>query len=204
MQEGDQPEVQELSFRFANLQVSVRVAVTPISSTTPTETANLVVTSSAARSGPEEEEYNEWFPFSEELEEQTLAAQSASELADLPLVFLQAWERRLRGGDPSWTNRARLARAFRAGLAAPRRLDGITCPASSPSIPFRNTYYIILRSPSVPRGGWTADYGLFIGNTGRSYDRDFSSNCVCHAFATRTETEAYLVGARRVWPPQLQ
>lgn len=204
MQEGDQTEVQELTFQFSNLQINIRVSVTPTSGVTASGSGDPVVTSSVTHRGPQDEEYHEHFPFTEELEEQTLAAATPGQLAELPLVFLRGLESRLRGGDPSWTSRARLARAFRAGLAARLRLDGITCPVASPSIPFRNSYYIILRSPDLPRGGWTSDYGRFIARTGRSYDRDFSSTCVCHAFATRTEVEAYLVGSRRVWPPQIQ
>lgn len=202
--QGEEAEIQELSFQFSNLQINIRVTVTPTTGEASSGSSDPVVTTSVARRGPQEEEYHEHFPITEELEEQTLAAQTPGQLAELPLVFLRAFESRLRGADPHWTSRARLARAFRAGLAARLRLDGITCPATSPSIPFRNTYYIILRSPDLPRGGWTSDYGRFIARTGRSYDRDFSSTGVCHAFATRTEVDAYLVGARRVWPPQIQ
>ena len=50
-------------------------------------------------------------------------------------------------------------------------------------------------------GVWTSDYPAFIEACGRSHDFDFHRNTVCQAFATRTEGDAFLCGARRQWPP---
>lgn len=106
----------------------------------------------------------------------------------------------------AWTPSARIARAFAAGLAAEKRLEGIVHPHAAPGTPCRNSIYIALRAPFRPEGFWTPNYPTYIrlveprDRTDRS---DFDSGSVSHAFATRAEADAYLLGAARAWPPAL-
>lgn len=149
-------EVQELTFQFQHLEISVQVRIRPRAGSTVSSTPSVEV---AARTSPgvepEEVAVVEQVPISRELEEQVLGASLAPDLAAVPLPFLRYLEDRLRGGDSQWTPRARLARAFRAGVAAHRRLIGEFCESSSPGIPYRNSIYIILRCPNHPHGIWT-------------------------------------------------
>lgn len=107
---------------------------------------------------------------------------------------------RLRGSQGSWTPSARIARAFAAGLAAKKRLEGIVHPHAAPGTPCRNSIYIALRAPFRPEGFWTPNYPTYIRLV---EPRDFDSGSVSHAFATRAEADAYLLGAARAWPPAL-
>ncbi len=198
-------QVQELSFSFEQLEISVRVSVRARPTTTedrPSQSSELVLDASVAPGA--DPLTSDPFGISIELEDRVLAADSVSELAVLVLPFLTHLERQLRGGDSQWTPRARLARAFRAGVAAFRRLNGIITEESSLATPYRNSIYIILRAPSLPSGGWTGNYSIFINRCGGSGHHSFDSSTVCHAFATRAEGEAYLCGARRRWPSLLQ
>ena len=197
-------EEQELVFEFSQLRISVRVTVEPIAGASSTGPVGVVsVAAGASSTPPPEPVIVDPYLISVDLENQVLQADRAERLAEL-LPFLRAWETRLRGQDPVWTPRARLARAFRAGVAACRRLEGQFVEASSPVIPFQNSIYIILRSPSLPAGGWTTNYSLFICNCGRNATSDFDRTTVCQSLATRVEADAFLLGARRPWPSQLQ
>ena len=134
-----------------------------------------------------------------------LAARSAAELRALELPFLDYLRPRLRGASPEWTPQARLARAFAAGFAAALRLEGETHSHSSLATSFRNSFYIALRSPRHPEGFWTPNYAFYIAEVGPgSPASDFHHTSVSHAFPTRSEAEAYLIGAQRPWPPSLQ
>ena len=202
---GSEPtEVRELAFQFSNLQISIRVAVTPVggtqSSTTPASTAP-AIDLSALEVEPTQPG---GFPVPESLERAALAATSPEELQALPLGFLQHLQSRLHGSDSTWTPAARIGRAFRAGLAARRRLAGRYTTERSLTTPFRNTVYVILRSPDYPEGAWSLDYDKFFAACGGNRHHDFAPETICHSFATRTEAEAYLEGAGKGWPRQLR
>ena len=197
-------QVRELSFHFEQLEISVRVSVRPRATTggDSAEPSELVVETSPV-SVPDSLVHDP-YSISVELENQVLAASTPTELGTLNLPFLTYLERQLRGDHQQWTPRARLGRAFRAGVAAFRRLNGILTEESSLATPYRNSIYIILRAPSLPSGGWTGNYSIFITNCGGSAQQAFHSVTVCHAFATRAEGEAYLAGSRRRWPSLLR
>ena len=134
-----------------------------------------------------------------------LAARSAADLRALELPFLDYLRPRLTGASPEWTPQARLARAFAAGFAAALRLEGETHNHSSLGTTFRNSFYIVLRAPRHPEGFWTPNYGLYIAEVGPSSPAsDFHHTSASHAFPTRAEAEAYLIGAQRPWPQSLQ
>lgn len=204
MQEGH-TEIQEVTLAFENLSINLRVTVRhrtpPAGSGALAPEVGFEVVSEAG--GPEPVPFEDPHHISFDLEEQVLAAETAAQLSALPLGFLQHLTARLRGSDRIWTPRARIGRAFRAGVAAYRRFNGEYQTESSPGIPFRNQIYIILRSPNHPLGGWTSDYSLFIQSVQASTGQGFHRDSVCHSFPSQIEVDAYLAGARRPWPTQL-
>ena len=85
-------------------------------------------------------------------EEQLLNTTAASELGQLLPGPLEPLCAQLRADHSVWTPRARIARAFRAGLFSHRRLRGVVCEFESPIVPFKNTLYVVLRSLDHPDG----------------------------------------------------
>ena len=70
-------------------------------------------------------------------------------------------------------------------------------------IPFRNSIYICLRtSGNCTVGFWTASYAVYWARVRSNVANEFHPDSISHAFASRAEAEAYLRGARRIWPPQ--
>lgn len=135
-------------------------------------------------------------------QDQVLAATSVAQLERLELPFLNLFAERLRPVHGVWTPKARVIRAFRAGIAAHRRLQGVYCEFSSIDIPFRNSVYICLRGGADPEPFWTTSYNTYI-NRVRGSHSDFHGDSVSHAFPSRTEAEAYLAGSLQPWPQQL-
>lgn len=143
---------------------------------------------------------------SENLQVQLLAARTARDLAAIVLPFLGHLVSRLRGTQAEWSPTARIARAFAAGLAAKKRLEGVVHSYSTPGIPFRNTIYVALRAPFRVEGFWTSSYSTYIRLVeprDRASQGDFDSDSISHAFPSRAEADAYLLGAARAWPPAL-
>lgn len=174
----EDPEVQELTFTFSRFQISVQVRVRDLGPGSDSPDFEFV-TGPAQPTGQ----------LSSELEDRVLAATSPEEHAALNLNFLAHLERRLTGSDSVWSPKTRLGRAFKAGVVAKHLLSGSGPTATqTPSVPFRNTIYVILRSPSLPQGGWTLGYSKSISECGGNHrDGDFPRTTVCHAFASRTE-----------------
>lgn len=144
------------------------------------------------------------YNISAELEDSVIAVREAAALATLALPFLTFLEARLRGSHEVWTPRARLARAFRAGVIARRHLNGEYQTGTSPGIPFRNSLYITLREAGNDTTGfWTTSYSAYARRVGRLNPTNgtFHPDSVSHAFPSSAEGEAYLLGARRRWPP---
>eukprot|EP00438_Fugacium_kawagutii_P003918 Skav224639 [mRNA] locus=scaffold1918:36700:37287:+ [translate_table: standard] len=193
MHTGD--EVQELSFLFRQLEITVRVSVRNVGESASPSAASFVQVSELPASD---------FPvLSSQDQQQLLAAVGPEALLQIRLPFLQTFERSLRGEHSRWTPAARLARAYRAGVIARLRLSGEYLPETSLEVPFRNSVYIILRSPAYPEGAWTSQYQAFIAACGGNRTQSFHRDTVCQALPTRAESEAFLLGAHRTWPQQL-
>lgn len=142
--------------------------------------------------------------FSPGLIRSVLAAETASDFAQLSLPHLSHLSGRLRGGDSQWTAVARLGRAFRAGLLAHQRLSGEVVEGASVGIPYRNTVYIVLRGHNGSAGFWTRDYNIyaqavFVQVRGQEV---FAPESVSHAFASLAEASAFVSGAQVAWPPE--
>lgn len=137
-----------------------------------------------------------------ELEQAAIAAVTPAALAGLNLGFLDQYRHRLRGSDSTWTGAARIGRAFRAGVVARLRLLGEYRDETTPGVPFRNQYYIALRSRSGGPAFWTTSYGEFCNRTCIVGSHDFDPASVCHAFASHAECSAYLAGAQQGWPQE--
>lgn len=109
---------------------------------------------------------------------------------------------RLRGTDRIWTARARLARAFRAGLLAQRWLQGEPRGEISAAIPFGNLYYIVLRGKDSGPAFWTRNYSVYHQAVFQHIrgQEAFSPESVSHAFPSQAECTAYLSGSGASWP----
>ncbi|CAE7908105.1 TNNC1, partial [Symbiodinium sp. KB8] len=124
---------------------------------------------------------------------EVLAAGTAAELARLHLPALQPLADQLRGATGEGTPQARVARAYRAGLSAAGILRGeIGLAVRSPSIPQRNTIYIVLQCALHEDGFWTTSFATF-----RRYTQDASDTF------NQAEVEglASALGAQRPLPP---
>lgn len=196
--------VDELVLRFGELEIGINVRRAP-SPSGDQSTWELVSAADAASSttGATSAPLPHLSP---NLVAQSLAAISASDFGELPLGFLDHLANKLRGTDTAWTPKARVGRAFKAGVVASLRLEGQCSDLKVPSIPYRNSIYIILRAPGLEQGGWTPDYGAYIRAVGPTTPsrNDFDDRSVSHSFATRAEAEAFLAGAGKPWPRQLQ
>ena len=143
----------------------------------------------------------EGYPVSLDVEEQAISAETAEQLAALPLPFLAGARSKLRAVDREWTAAARAGRAFRAGVLAARRLEGAYLHQTSLGIPFKNSYYIALRGAGGRSGFWTTSYLEFLNQVRLHPHRsELAPEAVCHGFPTRSECEAFLAGARKPWP----
>ena len=140
---GDLDELESVTFRLANLEITV--SARPVDPTAAASSEVRVFEPEARGSGSQSasdpEEFLDPFNISVELEERCLSAVSARLLGELPLPFLATSVSRLRGTDTVWNPRCRIARAFRAGVIARRRLDGQVLDHSSVVIPYSTTWF---------------------------------------------------------------
>ena len=133
-----------------------------------------------------------------------LACTTATQCGAVDLGPHQAAALRLTPSTTStWTSQARIARALRAGVGARLSLEG-SPPIASPSIPFQNRFYVALACERYPRGFWCSSYSRYSREVQGSDGARFATGSVSHSFATQTELEAYLTGARAAWPVRLQ
>ena len=196
--------VEEVTIRLAGLELSIRVR--EIGATSSGETGELPagfeLVSSAQTGEPDPLPEVRQIPLA--VEQSLLAATTSRAFSGFNLEFLTRFANKLRGLDRDWTPKARVVRAYRAGLIARRRLEGEVLDHSSPGTPYRVSYFLILRSPRHPSGCWTTDYGRYLTAVGpSSSNQTFADSSVSHGFASHAESEAFLVGAARPWPRHL-
>lgn len=192
--------VESVTLRLANLEISISVRQIE---GTPSLSTDFEVVSTAAEAAPADlvDSVVDPYGITLDLEHRAIRAHSASELAGLRLTFLSHLAAKLRGQHRDWTPWARIGRAFRAGIIARRRLDGVFLEEASTNIPFRNTYYVVLRGRGNSHGFWTTSYEIYLtGVREIGGSHSFHPDTISHAFASHAEAEAYLAGARRPWP----
>ncbi len=196
--------VESITFQLHNLEITVpaRVLDRPSGASSVVVGASpLTRTSSRSRGVGLVEDVLDPYNITVDLEEQAIAAHAVHQLRELPLPFLGHLVLRLRGTHSLWTPPTRIARAFRAGVIARRRLDGEVLSHSSPGLPYRNCYYIVLRGRGNSPGFWTSNYATYIQNVENPVSRgELHPDTVSQALPTHAECCAYLCGARKAWP----
>ena len=200
MQPSSDPEVESVTVTLAGLELTISARRVD-----NTAAASVEVAASGSVVGPVYPPFEEVvvnpYSITTELEEEVIPLREPEALRVVNLPFLAYLENRLRLGTGQWTPKARLARAFRAGVIARRQLDNSFQSGTSPGIPYRNSVYVCLREPgNVVVGFWTTSFAVYIRRT-RGHHQDFHPDCVSHAFPSQSEAEAYLIGAQRLWPP---
>ena len=134
----------------------------------------------------------------EALINQAVRATNPTAFAALDLSHLGLAQHRLTGQDRLWSPAARLGRAFKAGVIARFRLNGDIRNEASPSVPFRNSYYVVLRNGP---GFWTTSYRSYIAQVSDPRGlREPESSTISHGFASQAERAAYISGAQVEWP----
>ena len=132
-----------------------------------------------------------------------LAASTATEFGQLLLGELEHLALDLSDSGP-WTGKARVARAYRAGLSAAEVLGGERgAPVTSPKLELKNRYYLCLRSQAYPAGFVTQHYHQFLRGCPKDAQGRLESGSVSHTFASKSEAFVFLAGASRPWPQAL-
>lgn len=139
--------------------------------------------------------------FGSDYQSDILRATDPDQLAELFPVFLQplACDPTLVGEIARRSPEARVARAVRAGISAARVLAGrFPKQARSPSIPSQNEFYVCLRCQQLPQGLVYITI-LQDEDTGR-----LQAGSVSHSFPSLPECEAFLRGAGKQWPEEVE
>ena len=210
---SERPAVDELVVQFRGLRISITsdsdlpAAVSPTASS-PAGSFTLVeapTEGAQASSGPLA---GEAASLPEELAEPSVAEDflAVATPEELEALRLGPYCRLARGLGTvgSWTPRARIARAYRAGVSAGFRLRGDReYIVSSPAFPLRNRLYVVLRCDARPQGFFTDRFRTFEENVRRDRYGRLEHWCICHGIASRSEAEAYVGGAGTEWPQEL-
>lgn len=200
--------VEQITLRVRDLEINITVRAASGTDATSSVGGFQLVGPSASTSGVAEgvsSPPSTRVSLTARAEEQLPQTTAASELSEQLPEALVSLAGHLRADHAVWGPRSRIARAFRAGIYSHRRLAGIICEFESPVVPFRNTYYLVLRCVNYPSGFWTINYQTYLAEVGRGAPSGvrFHPDSVSHAFASRAEGEAFLAGALRSWPTQL-
>ena len=119
---------------------------------------------------------------------------SLNQLISGPLAFLKPLANKLHAKDSVWSSDSRIARAYQKGVLA--RL-GVADGHSFPSIPFKPSHYFCFECPDHPDGFWTTSKKTIQSKMG-------DDDAVCFMCASRSEGDAFLLGAKRSWPQFLK
>ena len=221
-EDGQQPGVDEIVFQLGQLTISVR-------STTGSPPGSVALASSFSGHSPQRASLAGPVRPQEAGTSETASGASASSAIESPDPWTFAWRAQLlaastpsalcaldftpvdhlvgslRSSTTSWTPRARLTRALRAGVSARQRLDlQVQAVVESPSVGLGNQYYIVLRAAPPHPSGWTTSYRAYrLRVRGEDLDR-FHPDSVSHAFPSRAEVDAYLIGAGTTWPARYE
>ena len=205
MQSGsaDSADIESVTVQLAGLDITLTARRVGGTTTVAASAAAEPIDSSAAQSPWVDTTLVDPYQISVELEQEAISARGPAALAAINLPFLTYLVPRLRATNSDWSPVARLSRAFRAGVIARRRLNGEVLDEVSEGIPYRNTFYICLRTAgNCTTGFWTGGYAIYWSRVRSNEVDDFHPDSISHAFPSRAETQSYLHGARRGWPPE--
>ena len=207
-------QVDELTLRFGGLEISVRRRGTPSTEREP-EAVPLAGPRAAVAAPASAEDRpptasSAWSvvggprAWSAEWKLALLEASTPSELLALDLQCVEHLQRQLVADPDGWSSLARLGRALRAGVAARNKLDGQGTFERSPDLGLTNRIYVVLRGapgaePCICHSAQS--YYQVVRSSGSS---QLHPRSVSHAFPSRAEAEAYVLGARALWPPERQ
>ena len=108
---------------------------------------------------------------------------SRAELAAGDIGVRSALARGLGSVSSGWTARARVGRAFCAGIGAALVIEGAeTHQPRSPDLSSRNRFFICLRAPGHPNGFWASEASSFFRAVAGERGERFHPETVCHGF----------------------
>ena len=171
MQSELDQELESVIVRIAGLELTItarRVGLQVSESQTGSSSSADAAASEAngVPTGEPDSGFRDPFQITRAIENEVVRAVTPADLVAINLPFLTYLERRLKdcysNGVVTWSAKARVVRAFRAGCLAFRRLNGELASDTSPGLPLRNSFYICVREPGNNlRGFWTTSYSLY-------------------------------------------
>ena len=207
---SDRGAVERLVLQLRGLRISIERSATPPEDreASPAESFELVeaepTTSAQASTGPlTGEDSSSRRPSGPSPAEDFIEADSAAALEALDLGPHESFTRNI-AAVPGWTARARIARAYRAGLSAAAVLSGKqSYQSSSLGLPVKNRIYVVLRCAARPAGFVCENYRTFISLVPKDSGGRLERSAVCHAFPSRAEAQAFVQGSGRAWPQEV-
>ena len=193
-------EVAELSLRLRHCRVTVRVQSDSAPAPPLSSSGSFSVVGEEPRAGVPLD--GRWAHL--ERHRPILDLTSPADLAAWDIGVHSALARGLGSASSGWTARARVGRAFRAGVGAALVIEGAeTHQPRSPDISSRSRFFVCLRAPGYPDGFWTSEAARFFRLVAGERGQRFHPEVVCHAFPSRAEVGAFLAGADQAWPAEL-
>lgn len=208
-------EVDQLTVNIGELEITVRRNRTASSGSSPSGPSLAGPRATAATAAPaglaESPTGSAWSvvgrdrpaPWTREWEADLFSASDQASILAVDLQPVEHLATRLSSSATTRTPLARLGRALRAGLGARYVLRGEAASCTSPDTGLRSRIFVVLRgAPGFePCHTESAEvYFKVVHGGGSSFHRE----SVSHAFATRAEADAYIIGAGERWPPLRQ
>ena len=129
---------------------------------------------------------------------------SPTELGAIDLGHLNSLAGSLGTCSGGWPARARLGRAYRAGLSARLVVQGrFDYQQASAALDVRNKFYVCLRCSKRPSGLRTSSARIYFANISGPSGERFCPTSVSHAFSSKAEVVVFLAGAQATWPEEL-
>lgn len=191
--------VEELVLRLGDLSVTVRRTSSSASSGHSPSGASLA---GSLTPGPAEA-FSAVPPWTAEWRREILLALTPERLEQVALGPASYLQHRLRAASGAWTARARIARALRAGVSAGDALaETNRAVIGSPPLDIKNQIYVVLRGAPGHQPGWTISIRVYRSHVVSDPAEGFHIQSVSHAFPSRSEAEAFVIGARVQWPEE--
>ena len=207
---SEDPAVEELILQFGGLTVTVRSSGSA---------ATASATTSHPREAPPPSSSSDFAVVSEPVSARVPLAGPPAQLERWAVVFEitspsglaeldlgRHWDlARGLGADQRWSARARVGRAFRAGVGALAVVEGLhRYQPSSPPLPtLRNGYYVCVRCTRHPDGFITQSATTFVRLVAGPNRQRFEEFAISHVFPSWSEVGAFFAALDTEWPPVL-